>query len=137
LKFNMSIKGRDGILEEQELGDSVAALDETLKSIEAHLTSFFAVPLEEQIQNLDSHEIAKLNIVMAYSINTLFYIYLKTQGVSPVNHPVKKELERIKSYIKKMKELSEKKKQESTLRLNVDAAQRFIKHSLESTKNTE
>jgi len=35
-----------------------------------------------------------------------------------------------------MKELSEK-KQESTLRLNVDAAQRFIKHSLESTKNTE
>jgi len=71
---------------------------------------------------------------MAYTINTLFYVYLKTQGVSPTNHPVKQELERIKLYIKKMKELTEK-KQESTLRLNVDAAHRFIKHSLDSNKS--
>lgn len=39
---------------------------------------------------------AKLNLQMAYGVTSLFYMFLKTQGVSPSNHPVKAELDRIK-----------------------------------------
>jgi hypothetical protein len=58
-------------------------------------------------------------------------VYLKSQGIDPNEHPVKQELERVKLYVKKIKEITEKEKQDkATLRLNVDAAQRFITHSL-------
>lgn len=39
---------------------------------------------------------AKLNLQVAYGMNSLFYMFLRTQGVSPLNHPVKAELERIR-----------------------------------------
>ena len=36
-------------------------------------------------------------------------VYLKSQGVNPSTHGLSKELERVKSYIKKMKEVEDKK----------------------------
>lgn len=39
---------------------------------------------------------AKLNLQVAYGVSSLFYMFLRTQGVSPSTHPVKGELERIR-----------------------------------------
>jgi len=36
-------------------------------------------------------------------------VYLKTQGVSPTEHGIAKELDRVKEYMKKLKEIEDKK----------------------------
>lgn len=48
-------------------------------------------------------ERAKLNLVLAYALNSLFYIFLRTQNVNPANHPVRKELQRVQAYMEKLK----------------------------------
>jgi hypothetical protein len=74
------------------------------------------VPLQDQVSNLPPLEAAKLYVVGAYAINTLFYsaphpcaaarcvlgdpdtlvvtVYLKTQGINPAEHPIKEEMVR-------------------------------------------
>lgn len=121
--------------EEQRFQATVAALDGELTSIDSYLSPFFSTPMEELHKKLAPFEIAKLSIIMAYSINTLFYVYLKTQGISPSSHPVKQELERVKLYIKKLKELAEKQKAPD-MKLNVEAANRFIAHALSAPVST-
>lgn len=56
-----------------EVQEEIDELDETLKGIEKHLEPFFKASLKETKSNLSGLQIAKLNIVIAYSINTLFY----------------------------------------------------------------
>eukprot|EP01113_Clastostelium_recurvatum_P024601 TRINITY_DN2936_c0_g1_i2.p1 TRINITY_DN2936_c0_g1~~TRINITY_DN2936_c0_g1_i2.p1 ORF type:complete len:199 (+),score=50.94 TRINITY_DN2936_c0_g1_i2:163-759(+) len=109
-----------------DLQSSLASFEKTLSSLEESLTPFFNESLKDQLSHLSPIDAAKLNIVMAYAINTLFYMYLKTQGTDTSDHPVIKELDRVKVYINKVKGLSERQK----LKLNSDAASRFIKHAL-------
>lgn len=37
-----------------------------------------------------------LTAQVAYGVSSLFYMFLRTQGVAPASHPVKAELERIR-----------------------------------------
>uniref|UniRef100_A0A8C9FV45 Nuclear nucleic acid-binding protein C1D n=1 Tax=Pavo cristatus TaxID=9049 RepID=A0A8C9FV45_PAVCR len=39
-------------------------------------------------------EQAKLDLVSAYTLNSMFWVYLATQGINPKEHPVKQELGR-------------------------------------------
>lgn len=57
--------------------------------------------------NLDEEELARLNVVLSFAMSSLFYMFLKTQGASTANHPVKKELTRIQDYIRKLKGASD------------------------------
>lgn len=94
-----------------EIQGDMDSLEQTVTKIENYLAPFFKASLRETKENLSGLEVAKLNIVIAYAINTLFYsndflsfanyfvrlliyfiVYLKTQGVSPNEHPVKTEL---------------------------------------------
>lgn len=57
--------------------------------------------------------------------------YLKTQGVDPRDHPVREELGRVQEYMKKVKGASsESAARDSSSKLNVDAANRFISAGL-------
>lgn len=129
--------------EEQDVEETVGALEKAIAAIETQLSTFFDVPADEVQSKLAQFEQAKLNIVKVYAINTLFYskyfadvpmllcsrtrsVFLKTQGINPNEHPVKKELvcrtfcclckcahanhaqERVKHYIKKIKDITDK-----------------------------
>jgi len=37
-----------------------------------------------------------VDVQVAYGVSSLFYMFLKTQGISPSSHPVKGELDRIR-----------------------------------------
>merc|ERR1712010_250218 len=89
-------------------------------------------PLKELSAGLPPLEAAKLSVVGAFAINTLFYIYLKTQGVDPAQHPVIQELERVKGYFKKIREATAGQAAGETknAHLNVGAANRFIAAAL-------
>ncbi|XP_008336189.2 nuclear nucleic acid-binding protein C1D-like, partial [Cynoglossus semilaevis] len=64
----------------------------------------------------------------------LFTVYLVTQGVNPREHGIKQELERIRTYMNRVKEISDKKK---AARLDKGAASRFLRNALYDPEEKE
>ncbi|TKC36229.1 hypothetical protein EI555_005157, partial [Monodon monoceros] len=100
--------------------NSIGAVDEMLKTM-------MSVSRNELLQKLDPLEQAKVDLVSAYTLNSMFWVYLATQGVNPKEHPVKQELERIRVYMNRVKEITDKKK---AGKLDRAAASRFVKNAL-------
>ncbi|CEG46087.1 DNA-binding protein C1D involved in regulation of double-strand break repair [Plasmopara halstedii] len=115
--------------------DSVEAfnsVERTLEAVEEHLAILKRSNVEDLMVPLNSLERAKMQVLLAYTINALLFIYLKTQGVSAKDirqSHVKKELERVKAFIKKLKDAEDKAKG-PRLVLDKDATQRFIHSAL-------
>lgn len=59
-----------------EIQGEMDTFENTLSKIEKYLEPFFKSSLKDTKDNLSGLELAKLNIVIAYSINTLFYSML-------------------------------------------------------------
>ncbi len=86
----------------------------SLDSIEAALAPLLTRPLNETREGLDAIQRAKLDVLVAYTINNLLWsesghhlgplpqltaVYLKTRGIDPDTHAVAKELVSSVSYI--------------------------------------
>ncbi|EGG19199.1 hypothetical protein DFA_02447 [Cavenderia fasciculata] len=124
-----------------ELEDDINKFEGILDKIEGQLSPFFNHTLKDHQQHLTPLQSAKLNILVAYSLNSLFFMYLQTQGVSPHNHKVKPELDRIRHYITKLQSLSKKesgvadeKEQKPSMTIDSEASKRIIQHSLASNE---
>ncbi|KAL6044299.1 DNA-binding protein c1d [Balamuthia mandrillaris] len=128
-----------------EVYSTVEALEQTVQTLQELVGSFLRATQEDVHAGLSEVERAKLHVMLSYTLNSLYYVYLKTQGVSPQGHPVKAELDRVKSYIQKVKRLasgltvdqSTNEEDKPNLRLNQEAAERFIRHSLRAPSSTE
>ncbi|KAL0585166.1 hypothetical protein ABG067_005062 [Albugo candida] len=112
---------------------SISNVQMSLQIIDAHLQS---VSIENCLSNPDisSLEKAKLNVSLAYALNGLLYIYLKTQGVSPEDPRhlhVKQELERVKAFINRISKL-ESGHAEPKMHLDQKASKRMIHSALSS-----
>ena len=83
--------------------ESANRVDEAITAVDKYLEPLLAIPPEELAQKLGHVEHAKLNAGLAYAINTLYFVYLRTVGVDTASHGVRKELDRVKSYITKIK----------------------------------
>ncbi|XP_077138663.1 nuclear nucleic acid-binding protein C1D [Ranitomeya variabilis] len=110
-----------------EIHEYLVAFNDSVSTVDEMLNKMMSVPRSELLQKIDPLEQAKLDLVSAYTLNSLFWVYLTTQGVNPKEHAVKDELERIRSYMNRVKEITDRKK---AARLDKGAAQRFIKHAL-------
>eukprot|EP00300_Choanocystis_sp_HF-7_P013776 c18446_g1_i6.p1 GENE.c18446_g1_i6~~c18446_g1_i6.p1 ORF type:complete len:112 (+),score=20.02 c18446_g1_i6:35-370(+) len=75
-----------------ELDECVGNLEKSIGALESTLSDLLDQPMEEICPSDDPHAVARLQVSLAYALNASFFIYLKTQGVSPKDHPVKKEL---------------------------------------------
>lgn len=67
-------------------------------------------------------------LLLSYSLNSLFWMYLKAEGIDPTNHRIRSENERLKKAMIRAKQIAERK----TLmpHINKDAAKRFIRSGL-------
>ncbi|XP_054239622.1 nuclear nucleic acid-binding protein C1D [Indicator indicator] len=110
-----------------EIHDYLAAFEKSLGSVDEMLKTMMSVPRSELLQKLDPLEQAKLDLVSVYTLNSMFWVYLVTQGINPKEHPVKQELERVRTYMNKVKEIADKKK---ASKLNKGAASRFVRNAL-------
>ncbi|KAG5896069.1 hypothetical protein JTB14_006858 [Gonioctena quinquepunctata] len=65
---------------------------------------------------------------LTYSLNTLYWLYLRTKNEDPNKSDVKNQLNRIKEYMMKAKQAHER----QTIRPKIDqeAAGRFVKHGI-------
>jgi exosome complex protein LRP1 len=109
----------------------------SLDQVEAALGPFSTKNLADMTAEMPPAEKAKLQLLLAYSCNALFYMYLKTQGANVQQHPVSSELNRVKEYFTKLKNATEKPSAASdvaaarpSLRLDKEASNRVVKHSL-------
>ncbi|KAK3927542.1 Nuclear nucleic acid-binding protein C1D [Frankliniella fusca] len=77
--------------------------------------------------DLSLEEKVEYDLFLSYSLNSLFWSYLRTQGVDPLNHSVKNELDRVRSYMTRAKQVHEK---QSMPRVDKEAAERFVTSGL-------
>ncbi|XP_037672729.1 nuclear nucleic acid-binding protein C1D-like [Choloepus didactylus] len=103
----------------------IGAVDKMLK------TMMLFLEISELLQKVDPLEQAKVNLVSAYTLNSMFWVYLTTQGVNTKEHPVKQQLKRIRVYVNRVKEITENKKVGKVDRC---AASRFVKKMPLGTK---
>lgn len=59
----------------------------------------------ELLQKLSPHEQRQVDLVSIRTINWMFVAYLATKGVNSKEHPLKKEMERIRVYMNRGKEV--------------------------------
>ncbi|TYZ57776.1 hypothetical protein PybrP1_003234 [[Pythium] brassicae (nom. inval.)] len=114
--------------------EAFASVEQTLAAVEEHLQVFKSASLESVVAELSPLEKAKVQVSLAYSVNALLYVFLKTQGVSTKDirqTHVKQELERVKGFIKKIKDTEELAKGPK-LALDKDASKRMVHSALSS-----
>ncbi|KAG8336013.1 hypothetical protein J6590_054063 [Homalodisca vitripennis] len=74
---------------------------------------------------LSIEEKVKYDLFLSYSLTSLYWIYLRTQGEDPSQ--VKSELDRVKKYMDKSKQIHDRK---SMPRIDKAAASRFVRSGL-------
>ncbi|XP_067136474.1 nuclear nucleic acid-binding protein C1D isoform X2 [Centruroides vittatus] len=78
-------------------------------------------------ERLTPLEKARLHLTSAYTMNSLFWMYLVCKGENPKEHPIKAEIDRIKMYMLRAKEIADK---EKAPKIDKEAAKRFVRSSL-------
>lgn len=76
---------------------------------------------------LSPEEKVEYDLFLSYSLNSLFWSYLRTQGVDPKDHGVKNELDRVRSYMTRAKQVHDRKQMP---RVDQEAAERFVTSGL-------
>uniref|UniRef100_A0AAV1TEW5 Nuclear nucleic acid-binding protein C1D n=1 Tax=Peronospora matthiolae TaxID=2874970 RepID=A0AAV1TEW5_9STRA len=116
----------------KQVPEVFASVEQTLAAAEEHLAVFSKTSVEEFVAPLSYLERAKVQVSLAYTINALLFVFLKTQGVSPSDirqTHVKQELERVKTFINKIKDAEELAKG-PRMALDKGASKRFIHNAL-------
>jgi len=117
-----------------EIDEQLTGFDSSVSSVKTMLEKLMSMPRNDLLQKLDPLDQAKLDLMSAYTLNSLFWMYLVTQGVNPREHGIKQELERIRTYMNRVKEITDKKK---AARLDKGAAARFVRNALYEPEEKE
>jgi len=127
----------DGLPE--EMAGTFYDFHQALTTTEDLLKPYLSLPLDEMYDLLTPIEQAKSELITAYTVNSLFWAFLTTQGCKLEGHPLKKEMERIQKYMRKVKLLESHLKGVTpptghnvpkTQQIDKFAAARFIKRGL-------
>lgn len=78
------------------LVSTLSTLSTQLSTLETSLAPLLAVPYADLIANDENAPLAKakLDVLVSYALHDLIWVYLKTSGVEPTNHPVMAEIVR-------------------------------------------
>ncbi|KAJ4373826.1 hypothetical protein N0V83_002565 [Neocucurbitaria cava] len=112
-----------------DLPDLVEDLEVNIDELSTALQPLLSSPLHTTASSLPLLDKAKLYVLAAYSIESLLFSTLQASDVNAKEHAIFNELARLKGYFGKIKEVEERGSQPKQ-KLDVGAAQRFIKHGL-------
>jgi exosome complex protein LRP1 len=117
---------------QNDLPDLVEDLEVNIDELSAVLKPLLDTQLSTTASSLPLLDKAKLYVLAAYSIESLLYSALQTSGVNAKEHAIFQELARLKGYFGKIKSVEERSMYpaQPKAKLDVGAAQRFIKHGL-------
>jgi exosome complex protein LRP1 len=116
-----------------DLPDLVEDLEVNIDELTTALEPLLSTPLHTTASSLPLLDKAELYCMSAYAIEAILFSVLKASGVNAMEHDVFKEIARLKQYNSKIKDIKDRGimgSAEGRARLDVGAAQRFIKHGL-------
>lgn len=119
---------------------SVTELKESLANVKSQVAVVDKLnSLTDMDATLGLKSSAELNISLAFAISSMYFMMMKTKGISTANHPIKEDLARIKQYVGKIRKLdtdsngdSAAKKRKITV--DSEAAKPVVQHELASNK---
>ncbi|KAM4729635.1 nuclear nucleic acid-binding protein C1D isoform 1-T2 [Anableps anableps] len=111
----------------QEIDEQLTTFNSSVNAVKTMLEKLMSMSRNDLMQKLDPLDQAKLDLMSVYTLNSLFWMYLVTRGINPREHGIKQELERIRTYMNRVKEITDKKK---AARLDKGAASRFMRNAL-------
>ncbi|ELU03495.1 hypothetical protein CAPTEDRAFT_102365 [Capitella teleta] len=111
----------------EELQERLSSFDESLSNFEELIKSLHETPLNQVQADMKPLDKAKLELVGVYALNSLYWMYLNIRGENPKEHSIRQELERVKSYMKRVKDITDK---EKAPKLDKDASKRFVRSAL-------
>ncbi|OTA56833.1 hypothetical protein K449DRAFT_154688 [Hypoxylon sp. EC38] len=109
------------------LDDEIDNLEEALQPILNNVSD-----VANKLPLLDK---AKLYVLVTYSIESMLFSSLRLNGVNAKEHPVFKELTRVRQYFEKIKNAENPPLQKPEQTLNKEAAIRFIRADLAENNN--
>ncbi|KAH9895550.1 Sas10/Utp3/C1D family-domain-containing protein [Xylariomycetidae sp. FL2044] len=110
----------------ERLDDNIDNLEEALQPLLKSIPD-----VASQLPLLDK---AKLYVLVTYSLESMLFSSLRLSGVDAKEHPVFKELTRVRQYFDKIKNI-ETPPEKPTMTLNKEAAIRFLKSDLADNKD--
>ncbi|KAL3150054.1 hypothetical protein ABBQ38_013402 [Trebouxia sp. C0009 RCD-2024] len=109
-----------------DVAKQVKACKQVLADLEADLARTTS---QETLQQANPLEKAELYVTVAQAVQTLFCMYLRLHGVSPEEHPIAKEEDRILRFKRKVSKVHSEnllKNSRRATEVNIQAANRFI-----------
>lgn len=116
----------------------IKSLDGSIDQLSDQLKPIINKPLEELVGVNTSTPIDTIKFYSnyMYTFISIIYSYLKTIGVTVESHPVMKELNRIKAYMKRLKDLEAKlQKKDQQEEQSSEQAKKFIENTLGTNVN--
>ena len=121
----------------QSLDDFDTALDRLESELQPYLTTPLSARRAGAATLVDA---AQENLVHVFALDSLMFMYLKTRGLSVDGHVIKRELDRLRPYFARVKEVAQKaaggdaagggsggvRQDTRTSKVDVQAAQRFV-----------
>ncbi|CAN8064815.1 unnamed protein product [Agarophyton chilense] len=92
----------DAQLEYTKFSYALEQLQRTLRPALSAVDSLRSAGNEEDLDPLSR---ARMHIALAYAVNSLFCMYLRTQGIEPSTHPVAEEIARVQDAFMRMRKV--------------------------------
>ncbi|KAK2808166.1 hypothetical protein FQN50_004907 [Emmonsiellopsis sp. PD_5] len=116
-------------METADLTPLLDQLEDNIDDLEEVLKPLLSQALSATTQKMPVLDKAKLHVLITYTIESMLFSYLRLHGVNAKEHPVFKELTRVRQYFEKIKAV-ETVPEKRTMTVDKEAAGRFIKHGL-------
>lgn len=88
--------------DDTKIQEKIVNLHKSVNKIENTLEQVLNLDIRE---NLSTKEKVDYDLFMTYTLNTLYWLYLRTKGVDPNKNDVKVQLNRVKDYMVKAKQV--------------------------------
>ncbi|KAG0472032.1 hypothetical protein HPP92_016578 [Vanilla planifolia] len=123
--------GGDGVVPEDILG-SIGENLTLVEEIRVNLDRLLALTEADVLAELPPLERARSFLVLATTATALFSVRLRCNGICPDDHPIKTELDRLSLHEEKLRKYNDWSKAplRPSVKINTQAATRFIQHSL-------
>ncbi|CAG7833434.1 unnamed protein product [Allacma fusca] len=114
---------KEAIAEEQEM------IEEALNDADGILKGLNDMNYDTIVDKLSPLDRARFDLAVLYSINSYYWMYVRSLGKDTKGHPIMEEMGRIKKITDRIKEMTEKTKKRSMV-VDAKAAHRMVKHEL-------
>ncbi|KAL7268179.1 hypothetical protein RUND412_009210 [Rhizina undulata] len=112
-----------------DASDLLETLEDQLEDLSKSLAPLLNTPIQDSATKLPVVDKARLYVLATYALESLLFSYLRLNDVNAKEHPIMRELTRIRGYVGKINNAEATTKREG-LALDKEAAGRFIKYAL-------